>query len=83
MKQQDFIKQVWNKTYHKCYGPNFFRYEEEADWEKAYYHIYINNEEVEVCPLAATREEVDARFHDLLHEHGIKDDNMYVRKQVN
>jgi hypothetical protein len=31
----------------------------------------------------ATRDEVDMRFHELLAERGIEDDNMYVRKERN
>jgi hypothetical protein len=31
--------------------------------------------------LNATREEVDMRFHDILAERGIEDDEMYVRKE--
>ena len=76
------IKKVWDKTYVRAYGDNFYRLEEE-DEDKAYYHIYINKEEVEVCPLAASRAEVDMRFHELLAERGIEDDNMYVRKERN
>lgn len=79
------IKQVWNKTYYKCYGPNFYRFELE-DEDKGYYHIYINDEEVEWCPLAATLDEVKDRFHDLLAEHWIEwtsDEDMYVWKELN
>ena len=78
------IKQVWNKTYHKCYGPNFYRFELE-DEDKGYYHIYINWEDVERCPLAATLDEVKQRFHDLLAENWIErtsDEDMYVRKEL-
>ena len=75
------IKKIWWKTFHRCYGPNFYRFEQE-DEDKGYFHIYINNEDVETCPLAATIEEVDMRFHDLLAEHGIEDDNMFVRKEI-
>lgn len=80
MRQE--TKQVWSQTYVKCYWPNFFRLEEEADGQKAYYHIYINNEDVECCPLEASREEVDMRFHELLEQNGIEDDEMYVRKLI-
>lgn len=73
------IKKVWDKTYVRAYGDNFFRYEE-IDDDHGNYVIYINKEEVEQCPSSATRDEVDMRFHDLLHEYGIEDDNMYVRK---
>ena len=79
------IKQVWNKTFHKCYGPNFYRFELEGE-DKGYYHIYINNEVVEICPLAATLDEVKDRFYDLLAEHWIEwtsDEDMYVRKELN
>ncbi len=75
-------KTVWDKKYVKCYWPNFYRYEE-IDDSHASYVIYINNEEVEWCPQNATREEVDMRFHELLAEHGIEDDDMYVRKELN
>lgn len=76
------FKKIGDKTYVKAYGPNFFRLEEE-DEDKAYYHIYINGEDVEMAPLSATRDEVDMRFHDLLAENGIEDDSMYVRKERN
>lgn len=72
-------KKIWDKTLVKCYGDNFYRLEDEGD--TAHYHIYINNEEVESCPLTATRQEVDMRFHELLAKHGIEDDNMYIRKE--
>ena len=61
------IKQVWNKVLHKCYGPNFYRFELE-DEDKGYYHIYINKEDVEICPLCASLEEVKDRFYTLLEE---------------
>ena len=74
------IKKIWDKTYIRSYWQNFFRFEEE-DEDKGYYHIYINWEDVETCPLAATRQEVEMRFHDLLEENWIEDDEMYVRKE--
>ena len=80
--QNENLIKKWDKTYRKCYWPNFYRYEVEADGEKGYYHIYINNEEVERCPLQATKEEVDMRFHELLEENWIEDDNMYEWKEV-
>lgn len=73
------IKKIWWKTYVKCYWPNFYRWEED-DEDTWSYHIYINKEEVERCPLRATEEEVDMRFHDILAERGIEDDNMFERK---
>lgn len=73
-------KKIWGKTLVKCYWPNFYRFEWDDD--TARYHIYIENEEVEICPLQASKEEVDMRFHDLLDERGIKDDNMYVRRSI-
>ena len=76
------IKKVWDKTYVRAYWPNFFRYEE-IDDEHWSYVIYIDNEEVERCPMNASRAEVDMRFHELLAERGIEDDNMYVRKERN
>lgn len=80
--EKENIKKVWDKTYVRAYWPNFFRYEEIDDdhWS---YVIYIDNEEVERCPTNATREEVDMRFHELLAERGIEDDEMYVRKERN
>lgn len=80
------IKKVWDKVLHRCYWDHFYRFEEEWDHEKGYYHIYINKEEVERCPLNASEEEVRDRFHELLEEHGIEwtsDEDMYVRKELN
>lgn len=76
------VRKVWDKTYVRAYWPNFYRLEED-DEDRASYHIYINDEEVECCPLCATREEVDMRFHELLEENDIEDDSMYVRKERN
>ena len=81
-REKKNIKKVWGKTYVRAYWPNFYRYEQD-DEDTWSYHIYINNEEVEWCPIHATREEVDMRFHDILHERGIEDDTMYVRKPFN
>ena len=78
------IKQVWNKVLHKCYWPHFYRFELE-DEDKGYYHIYINNEDVEICPLCASLDEVKDRFYTLLEENWIEwtsDEDMYVRKEL-
>lgn len=80
--EKENVKKVWDKTYVRCYGDNFYRFEED-DEDTWSYHIYINKEEVERCPLCATREEVDMRFHELLEENGIESDEMYVRKEFN
>ena len=80
------LKKIWGKTYIRTYWPHFYRFEEERDGEKGYYHIYINKEEVEWCPLQATEEEVRDRFHELLEEHGIEwtsDEDMYEWKERN
>ena len=74
-------KKVGWKTYARAYGPNFYRFERD-DEDTGSYHIYINNEEVERCPMRATKQEVDMRFHELLDEYGIEDDEMYVRKEI-
>lgn len=79
-REKKSMKKVWGKTYIRAYWPNFYRWEQD-DEDTWSYHIYINNEEVERCPLNATREEVDMRFHDILAERGIEDDEMYVRKE--
>lgn len=81
-RAKENVKKVWDKTYVRAYWPNFFRYEE-IDDEHWSYVIYIDNEEVERCPTNATRDEVDMRFHELLAERGIEDDEMYVRKERN
>mgnify|MGYP007038213430 FL=1 len=80
--EKENVKKVWDKTYVRCYGDNFYRFEQD-DEDTWSYHIYINNEEVEQCPLCATRDEVDMRFHELLEENGIESDEMYVRKEFN
>ena len=74
------VKKVWDKTYVRAYWKNFYRWEQD-DEDTWSYHIYINNEEVERCPMRATREEVDMRFHEILKERWIEDDEMYVRKE--
>lgn len=76
------LKKIWDKTYIRAYWKNFYRFEEE-DEDKGYYHIYINGEDVETLPLSAWKEEAEIRFHDLLAENGIEDDNMYIRKERN
>ena len=72
---------IGGKTYVKCYWKNFYRYEQ-IDDDHMCYVIYINGEEAEYCPSHATRWEVDMRFHELLQENGIVDDNMYCRKEI-
>lgn len=79
-RQKKNIKKVWGKTYVRAYWPNFFRFEQD-DEDTWSYHIYINDEEVERCPMNATRDEVEMRFHELLDERGIEDHDMYVRKE--
>lgn len=75
-------KKVGNKFFVRAYGPNFYRREQDdSDWWS--YHIYIWGEEVERCPLRATEEEVNMRFHDILAERWIEDDSMYVWKELN
>lgn len=76
------VKKIWDKMYVRAYWPNFYRYED-IDDDHGHYVIYINNEEVEHCPLAATRQEVDMRFHDLLEENWIEDSEMFIRKPFN
>ena len=81
-RAKENVKKIWGKTYVRAYWDNFYRWEQDDD-DRWSYHIYINKEEVERCPMNATRDEVDMRFHELLAERGIEDDNMYVRKERN
>lgn len=78
-RRKNTIK-IWNKTYIRTYWPNFYRLEEE-DEDKAYYHIYINGEDVETLPLCASEDEAEMRFHELLDQHWIEDDDMYRWKE--
>lgn len=55
----------------KVYAPNSVRYEADADGEKAYRCIYLNDEFVEAAPLCATKAEAEIRLHDLMRERGI------------
>lgn len=74
------IKQIWGKTFVKCYWPNSIRYED-IDWdnEKAYRCIYINGERVDTAPLCATEEEARMRLQKLCEEHWVEEEQR-VRK---
>lgn len=74
-------KQIWGKTYVKCYGLNFYRYEP-IDDDNACYVIYIDWEEVERCPTQATEAEVRMRFNDICAERGVDPNQMYVWKSI-
>lgn len=75
-------KKIWNKTFAKCYAPNSVRFEN-RDEELMCYHIYINNELYEICPLEATKEECEMRLHDIMDELWIEGNDEPVWKKIN
>lgn len=66
------IKKIWGRVFAKTYAPNSVRYEADADGQKAFRCIYINDEFVETAPLCATKKEAEMRLQDLMFERGIE-----------
>lgn len=75
-------KRIWNSTYVECYAPNSVRWEN-RDEELMCYHIYINDELYEICPLEATEQEATMRLHDIMDELWIEGNDEPVRKKIN
>ena len=66
----------------KVYAPNSVRYEADADGEKAYRCIYINDEFVEAAPLCASEKEATQRLHELMAERWIEWGTEPTRKDI-
>lgn len=66
----------------KVYAPNSVRYEADADGEKAYRCIYINDEFVEAAPLCASEKEATQRLHELMRGRWIEWGTEPTRKDI-
>lgn len=62
------IKKIWGRVFVKAYAPNSVRYEADADGQKAFRCIYINDEFVETAPLCATKKEAEMRLQELMYQ---------------
>lgn len=76
------IKKIWGKIYAECYAPNSVRFEN-RDEEMMCYHIYINDELYEMCPLHASKQEAEDRLHEIMDELWIEWNDEPILKEIN
>ena len=76
------MKKIDGRYYLRMYWPTSYRYEIDSNDYKPRYHIYVENEEVEVLPYWASEWDAEKRFKEILDMMGITCDDMYVWREI-
>lgn len=76
------VRNVDGRLRVRCYWPTSFRQElNKEDW-RPYYHIYIEDEEVEVLPYWTSEEDAEKRFNEILGLMFIECEDMFMRRPI-
>lgn len=76
------MKKIGGKYYLRVYWPTSYRYEIDPDGYKPRYHIYVEDEEVEVLPYWTSELDAEKRFKEILNMMGVVCEDMYIWREI-